>query len=544
MIETTVLILQELYEPQVLRAIASARGIGPVLVALRSVDEAQRSQVEQAGARVVDMSGWVDRGQPWTPEIGRGRVLVLGPHERVGPGMRAELASSGDMVLAARLRTLFRGRRTRFGGFGETREVRVAPAEGIRVCALDGRVWLETDATARRLREPIYRVLSGTMHARIARSIVDARSASLRVVPESSGAIRGRRFGATRSFLYRYVLLAGFLDGRAGFHLAMHKANRVYLTRVLAEEHAGVIRHEAGTRARARRIFRSDARVVEGKPKHPISVIILTKDEEINIRDCLDGVAFSDDVVVFDSLSSDRTVEIARTYANVRVVERAFDNWSSHQNWAVRSIEFRHPWVLYIDADERVDAALAAELQTLADPSSPASAFRLRRKDIFMERWIRHATLYPTWIVRMFRPEKIRYERLVNPVAIVDGPVQEVTGHLIHYPFSKGVTQWFERHNSYSSFEAREQLKVRQGRRRPILDILRSDPNLRRAALKDFFFRLPMRPQLKWMYYVLWRRAFLDGKAGMTYARLQSIYEQMIQIKARERSLGDVGPDS
>lgn len=544
MIDTTVLILQQSFEPELLRAIASAREIGPVLVALEHADESQRSQVERGGARVVDMSGWADRGQAWTPEIGGGRVLLLGPHERVGSTFRGELAKSGDLALAVRLRTLFRGRRLRFGGFGGATEVRVAPAEGLRVRALDGRIWLEVGGTARSLREPIYRVQSGSMHARIARSIGDARSASLRVARAPTAAMPGRRFGGTRSFLYRYLLLAGFLDGRAGFHVAMHRANRVYLTRVLAEEHAGVIRHEAGTRARVRRLFRSDARADDSKPRHAISVLILTRDEEINIRECLDGVAFSDDVVVFDSLSTDRTAEIARTYANVRVVERAFDNWSSHQNWAVRNIPFKHPWVLYIDADERVDAALAAELQTLADPSSPASAFRLRRKDIFMERWIRHATLYPTWIVRMFRPEKIRYERLVNPVAIVDGPVQEVTGHLIHYPFSKGVTQWFERHNSYSSFEAREQLKVREGRRRPILDILRRDPNLRRAALKDFFFRLPMRPQLKWMYYVLWRRAFLDGKAGMTYARLQSIYEQMIQIKARERALGDGDPNS
>ena len=87
----------------------------------------------------------------------------------------------------------------------------------------------------------------------------------------------------------------------------------------------------------------------------PVSVMILTKDEEINIQACLETVRFSDDVVVFDSHSTDRTVEIAETFDNVRVIKRPFDNWSAHQNWAVANIDFKHPWVLYIDADERVD---------------------------------------------------------------------------------------------------------------------------------------------------------------------------------------------
>ena len=267
----------------------------------------------------------------------------------------------------------------------------------------------------------------------------------------------------------------------------------------------------------------------------PISVMILTKDEEINIGACLDCLGFSDDVVVYDSLSSDKTVEIARGYDNVTIVERKFDNWSSHQNWGAENIEFKHPWVLYVDADERVDEELAVEVQEKADPDAPESAYRMRRKDFFMGKWLKRAQLYPSWFVRMYRPQKIRYERLVNPVAHVDGPVGDLRGHIIHYPFSKGLVHWFERHNSYSGFEAEEQLKVTGGDRRPIWQVLSRDPNDRRAAMKDIFFRLPMRPHVKWLYFILWRRAFLDGKAGMTYARLQFIYEHMIQMKAREK---------
>lgn len=272
-----------------------------------------------------------------------------------------------------------------------------------------------------------------------------------------------------------------------------------------------------------------------GSGLHPVSVMILTKDEEINIRACLECLGFSDDVVVFDSYSTDKTLDIASEFPNVRVVQRKFDNWSAHQNWGAQNIDFKHPWVLYIDADERLDHAFATEIMKTADPGAPKAAFRLRRKDMFLGRWLKRGTLYPTWIVRLYRPEKIRYERLVNPVAIVDGEIGELSGHLIHYPFSKGIDQWFERHNSYSAFEAEEMLKVIGGKRRPITGLFSKDPNDRRATLKDIFFRLPLRPHIKWLYYMFWRRAWLDGMPGITYARMQYLYEYMIVIKARER---------
>lgn len=274
-------------------------------------------------------------------------------------------------------------------------------------------------------------------------------------------------------------------------------------------------------------------------PPFPVSVIILTKDEEINITSCLDHLAFSDDIVVYDSLSTDKTTQLAQSHPkvgpSVRIVSRKFDNWSAHQNWAVQNIAFKHPWVLYVDADEHVTPELAAELQRLADPASAVSAYRLRRKDHLMGRWLRHAQLYPSWFVRFFRPAKIKWERLVNPVAVVDGPLDQLEGHLMHYPFSKGITQWLERHNSYSSFEAQELLKVLGGtKREPLSGLFSGDPTVRRAVLKNIFFRLPLRPQVKWIYYVFWRMAWLDGAPGMTYARLTYLYEYMISIKAKE----------
>src|SRR5580693_10542848 len=115
------------------------------------------------------------------------------------------------------------------------------------------------------------------------------------------------------------------------------------------------------------------------------SALVFTLNEGIHIAACLDSLSWCDDVVVFDSLSSDRTRAIAQE-RGVRTVTRAFDNWSAHQNWAVSNIEFRHPWVLYLDADERCTPELAGDVVRSARLDAPQSAFRVRRKDMFMGR--------------------------------------------------------------------------------------------------------------------------------------------------------------
>lgn len=270
---------------------------------------------------------------------------------------------------------------------------------------------------------------------------------------------------------------------------------------------------------------------MNGAPE--ISILILTLNERPNIEGCLASVAGFDDVVVLDSRSTDGTQDAARRLG-ARVIERPFDNWASHQNWAMANIAFRYPWAFYLDADERMTPELQAEIAGIAgDPSRREVAFYCGRKNYFMGKWIRHA-MPPGMIMRFFRPERVRFERLVNPVPVIDGPHGYLRHFFEHYNFSKGLTEWFDKHNKYSFFEAMEGRKLLKGDRPGFGALLSRDRFQRRRALKDLSFRMPMRSTLKFVWMYLLKRGFLDGRAGFDYCRLQAIYESMIVMKMRE----------
>jgi glycosyltransferase involved in cell wall biosynthesis len=271
------------------------------------------------------------------------------------------------------------------------------------------------------------------------------------------------------------------------------------------------------------------------KQPPPISVLILTMNEEVNLPSCLAALAWCDDIVVLDSGSTDGTVDIAAA-SGARVVVRAFDNWASHQNWALESIEFRHPWIYYSDADEVMTPELAEEIAVIASSAEQLHvAYRVRYKNFFLGKWIRHCGIYPTWVLRFYRPEKVRYERLVNPIARADGSIGHLREHFLHYSFNKGFESWFEKHNKYSTGEARETIReLRDGHVDWQGLIALGDPARRRLALKHLSFRLPFRPLLRFFYMYLVKFGFLDGAEGFHYCALLAIYEYMIVLKTRE----------
>lgn len=264
-----------------------------------------------------------------------------------------------------------------------------------------------------------------------------------------------------------------------------------------------------------------------------ISVLILTKNEEQDLPGCLASVAWCDDIHVFDSESTDGTVEVARAH-NATITTRTFDGYARQRNAALQ-LPFRYPWVLVLDADERPTPELSTELQQVVRAApEDISAFRLRRRDFLWGTWLRHAQLTPFY-VRLLRPERVHYTRDINEVVEVQGRIGELAAPLDHLAFSKGLTHWMSKHNAYSTREA-ELLASGDAVRAASLREALTARNFheRRVAQKALFYKLPGRPLIKWLYMMFIRGAILDGHAGVTYATLQAFYEYLIETKRIE----------
>lgn len=267
-------------------------------------------------------------------------------------------------------------------------------------------------------------------------------------------------------------------------------------------------------------------------PTPEISVLIPTLNEEKNLERCLRACSWSDDIVVFDSFSTDRTVEIARDYG-ARVLQRKFDNEPAHRTASLR-VPFKHAWVFNPDADEVATSELCDEMfAAVAAAESSVTMFRMRRKDMFLGKWIRYSSVDP-WLARLYKPETITFQRVINMTYVTTGTEAKLHERLIHYAFEKGMDDWFDKHNRYSRAEAAESLAALDKPPPRLSEFFSSDPVVKRRAIKDLSARVPFRPLARFLYMYVVRRGFLDGNPGFQYCCLVSFYEYMIVLKARE----------
>jgi glycosyltransferase involved in cell wall biosynthesis len=263
-----------------------------------------------------------------------------------------------------------------------------------------------------------------------------------------------------------------------------------------------------------------------------ISVLILTKNEEKDLPDCLASVGWSDDLHVLDSESTDATLAIAQA-AGAQITVRSFDGYASQRNHGLK-LDFKHDWILILDADERITPELAFEMQAFVNSStSNVAAARLQRRDIWWGRWLKHAQISPFY-VRLVRKGTAHYEREINEVLIVDGDIVDLSQPFDHHPFSKGIDHWITKHNVYSRMEA--EVIANKALFKPSFRaaLFGNDFNERRKHQKSYFYKLPFRPIIKFFYMIIVRRAFLDGMPGIRYSILQAIYEYFIVLKTKE----------
>jgi len=271
----------------------------------------------------------------------------------------------------------------------------------------------------------------------------------------------------------------------------------------------------------------------------PLSILLLTLNEEDNMPACLEAISWCDDIVVMDSFSTDRTVELAEQ-AGARVRQRKFDNFAGQRNYALEHVDFKHEWVFHLDADEIFTDALRQEIEhAITNPDY--DAYRVPSRMMFMGQWLRYSGMYPSYQERLTRRPDFRF-KMVGHGQKADIPFERI-GTLqqpyLHYSFSKGMHDWFEKHNRYSSHEAEAALEHRQAGKMDWPGLCLPDQSRRRLAIRALVFRMPMRPLLRFFYMYVFRLGFLDGLAGLTYCRLMATYEFMIHCKIRERKALD-----
>lgn len=263
------------------------------------------------------------------------------------------------------------------------------------------------------------------------------------------------------------------------------------------------------------------------------SVLLLTKNESANIDRCLASLRECDDIVVVDSFSQDGTVEKARS-AGARVFQREFDSFAAQRNWGVDNCGLAHDWVLHLDADECLTPALHAEIEA-AVAADAKSAFLVANKLIFMGTWIRHASMYPYYQARLLKRGESAFAQTGHGQIL--GHAARGTGTLrepyIHYNFSRGIADWVDRHNRYSSDEARRLVA------RPQQDphgehAVQASSQDRQQRLKRLADRVPCRPLARFLYLYVIRGGFFDGRAGLDYCVLMAFYDYLTRLKARE----------
>jgi glycosyltransferase involved in cell wall biosynthesis len=269
-----------------------------------------------------------------------------------------------------------------------------------------------------------------------------------------------------------------------------------------------------------------------------LAVIILTHDEEHNLPACLASLGgLGAEIFVVDSGSTDRTLEIARD-AGCQVVEHPFENYARQLNWAFDHLPIATPWTLCLDADERLTPELAAEIGALLErPQAPHDGYMLRKRTLFMGRWIRHGGQYPAWHLRLFRTGHGRCEdRLYDQHFVVRGSVGRLANDYLDV-ITSDLGTFIARHNRWAELEAREILTATAAAsaNATVTPRLTGTAIERKRFLRTRVYQsFPLfgRPFLFWIYGYVCRLGFLDGVEGLIFHTLQRFWFRFL-IDAR-----------
>jgi glycosyltransferase involved in cell wall biosynthesis len=244
--------------------------------------------------------------------------------------------------------------------------------------------------------------------------------------------------------------------------------------------------------------------------KIPLSVVIITKNEESRIKECLESVEWADDLVLVDDESTDKTVEIAQNYTE-RIFKRKMDIEGRHRNWAYA--QARNSWILSLDADERVTPELKEEIAGLLSSPGNFRGFAIPRRNYIGSYWVRYGGWYPGAQLKLFRKESFRWEEAeVHPRPILDGAWRVLKSDLIHYSY-KSFEDFLQKMNNQTNLEAAKWLRDK-----------------RRMGIGLVFWRTYDR----FMRTYFTKKAYKDGFVGFMVAFFAGLYQIISFAKYRE----------
>jgi len=277
----------------------------------------------------------------------------------------------------------------------------------------------------------------------------------------------------------------------------------------------------------------------------PVSVLVITKNEERNIRSCLESVKWADEIIIVDSQSTDGTVAIAKEYTD-KIYLYSQDIVCRKRGWALENASFSNDWVLMVDADEQATEAFREELREIVSNDGKSAGYQVRYKYSFLGREIRFGD--PVMKTVLFRRSRAHVETLQVPESanvpfietahehpVISGKVVRMRSFLVHAD-KRPLHFYFARHNDYSTMEAL--MLVKDDSKRGFYDeILREKgvtyQKTRRLA-KHVFLRMPLKPLIYFIYSYILRLGFLDGYAGLVYNLCKAIYAFQIEVKRYE----------
>jgi glycosyltransferase involved in cell wall biosynthesis len=237
-----------------------------------------------------------------------------------------------------------------------------------------------------------------------------------------------------------------------------------------------------------------------------ISVVILAKDEEKNLQECLGSVKWTDKIIVIDDNSSDKTVEIAKKFGAKIFTHSLNNDFAAQRNFALEKASGE--WILFVDADERISPDLKKEIME-AIKKINVNGFYLKRQDFFGGRWLKHGETANVRLLRLGRRGKGKFERKVHETWEIKGEIGELKNPLLHYPHQT-LSDFIDHVNFHSTLHAEA---------------------LEKEGVKPSLWRIIFYPKAKFIQNYIFRLGFLDGTPGIIVALMMSFHSFLARAK-------------